>query len=136
MTQPSMAPTPLCDCAALGPLDPVLREHGAASGRLVALTDEGMLCVIDSWPHDCSDQTCLGHVWTDAEWSFFLQGFAAYGPLHHVSTEGHAVIPVVDEGLLWGAVVVDPGDGCPNAIAAAVQPHVDGLVDAVRTQAE
>lgn len=53
MTHDTEAPPTTCDCVVLDALDPVLREHQAAYGQLVALNDEGMLCLIDTWPHDC-----------------------------------------------------------------------------------
>lgn len=136
MSQPSLVPSTDCDCMVLGSLDPVFREHRTASGQLVALTDEGMLCVVDSWPHDCSMKACLGHAWTDAEWSSFLEGFAAHGSWHHVTADGRAVIPVVEDDLLWGAIVVDPGTGCPDRIALAIQPHVRTLAHVVRMHSE
>ena len=125
-----------CDCAALDPLDAVLREHEAAYGQLVALNDEGMLCLIDTWPHDCSGQTCWGHAWSDAVWSAFLEDIATHGASHHVTADGRAVIPVMQEQLLWGAVIVDPGDACPELLAAAVAPRTGALAASVRQHAE
>lgn len=135
MTQPFLAPTATCECAALGVLDPVLRRLRATSGHLVALNDEGMLCVVDTWPHDCTGKACWGHAWADDDWSDFLESFAAYGPRPHVTADGRAMIPVVEEGLLWGAMVVDPGEGCPHSLAEAVSPHVSSLTHAVRGHA-
>ena len=135
MTQHREAPQTTCDCAALDALDAVLREHRAASGQLVALTDEGMLCVVDTWPHDCRGQSCWGHAWSDEEWSAFLEGFVAHGSSHHVTADGRAVIPVMQEQLLWGAVIVDPGEACPNLLASAVAPRTGALAASVRQHA-
>jgi hypothetical protein len=122
-----------CDCSALDAIDPVLREHQAASGQLVALTDEGMLCVVDTWPHACLPEMCCGHAWSDAEWAAFLEGFTVHRSSHHVTDDGRAVIPVVQEQLLWGAVIVDPGEACPDLIAAAVATRVSSLAGAIRS---
>ena len=136
MTQHREAPQTTCDCAALDALDAVLREHRAASGHLVALNDEGMLCLIDTWPHDCNGQACWGHAWSDAEWSTFLEYVAAHGASHHVTADGRAVIPVMEQQLLWGAVIVDPGGNCPDLLAAAVAPRAGALAASVRQHAE
>lgn len=65
----------------------------------------------------------------------FLEDVAAHGASHHVTADGRAVIPVMQEQLLWGAVIVDPGEACPDRIAAAVAPRTGALAASVRQHA-
>ena len=120
-----------CECFALDALDQVLRDYRAASGQLVALSDEGMLCVVDTWPHACLPKECHGHAWSHAEWAAFLEDFAEEGISYHVTEDGRAVVPVMHERLLWGAVVVDPGEACPKLVAEAIAPRTRSLVDSI-----
>jgi hypothetical protein len=128
-------PHSICECAILSALDGVLRDCQAASSQLVVLSDEGMLCVVDTWPHDCLPESCHGHAWGDTELASFLEDFAEEGARHHVTADGRAVIPVLHGHLLWGAVIVDPGEAHPDAVAAAIAPQTSAIAESVRLRA-
>ena len=116
-------------------LETLLSSHGARAAELVALTDEGTLSVVESWPTERGPGVSDRSAWSESTWATYLQGLVISGEYHHVTAEGRAFYPLMRAGVLWGAVVVDPGEACPDALALALAPYRASLVESVRTRA-
>ena len=124
-----------CACPLTSTLGPLLRHHPDTLAQLLAITDEGLLCTVDTWPHDCGGPLALGHIWASADWPAFVEGFASFGCTPHMTRDGRAIIPIAEHDMLWGALVLHSPRTSLAHVAAALEPQVQGLAYIVRTYA-